>query len=182
MQTLSRTRWYQEPWAWFNLVLLSVAVVVACYMTAIAMMHTPAELDARWYKEGVLAKQQKHEAHYIRQINLRGELTVTADRLVRFVLLSDQVALPPEQRASIQPDVLNLYIEHPSNPALDQTIKLTKLAEGAYSGQLSKSLSGKRHLLISPANEAWYLKSDGYFPSADKVTFTPNQTGEVVGE
>lgn len=182
MQLMSRTRWYQEPWAWFNLILLSVAVIAACYMTALAISHTPAELDARWYKEGVLAKQQRHEAHYIQQINLHGELSILANRSVNFTLMTDQVSLPIEQRSNIRPDELTLYIEHPVNPALDQTIKLSKVNDGRYVGQLAIPLSGKRHLLISPVNEAWYLKSDGYFPSAAKVIFTPNQVGDVVEE
>lgn len=182
MQTVSRTCWYQEPWVWFNLILLTVAIIAACCMTIVAISHTPAALDVRWYKEGVLAKQQRQEASYIRDANLRAELSLSAGRIVRVVLLSNSVVLTGDQRLNIKPSMLNLYIEHPANATFDQTIKLTKSADGSYIGQLSKPVTGKRHLLISPINESWFLKSVSYFPSNDNVVFTPNQTGDVVGE
>lgn len=181
MQTITRTYWYQEPWVWFNFILFGAAIVTACLMTIIAISHTPVELDARWYKEGVLAKQQKQEARFIRDINLRAELAISAGRMVRVVLFTDN-NITEAQRINLQPGILNLYIEHPANSVFDQTIKLVRAADGSYVGQLSKRVSGKRHMLISPMNESWYLKSAGYFPSNDNVVFTPNQTGDVVGE
>ena len=163
--------WYREPWAWFNLILLSIAIVSCLIMTALAVSHTPAELDEHWYREGVLAKQQKQQEALIKSIDLRGEMTFSQDNKVTLYLSRDQMKLPAEDQKLIDRESLQLYIAHSSRPERDQKIELKRVSENHYSGMLMSEVKGKYSLMLSQKEQLWYLTSEGYFPLSSPLHF-----------
>lgn len=183
MNDIAKKYWYREPWAWFNLVLLTLAIVCASVMSIVAIQHTPAEIGSRWYKEGVLAKRERQQEVLINQLHLQGELGISQSGQITFDMQYDAKLATQERMKEVNVNELQLYIEHPTNPEFDQTITLKRTAVNQYTGQLQGQLSGKRRLLISPVSDLWYLTSQAYFPAAKKLTFTPEMVnGNYVGE
>lgn len=183
MNTILQKRWFREPWAWFNLVLLLIAVVCASVMSVIAIQHTPAEIGSRWYKEGVLAKRERQQGVLINQLHLQGELGIASAGQITFKMQYDEKLATKDTLKEVDVSELKLYIEHPTNPDLDQTITLKRTDRGQYSGQLQSEISGKRRLLVSPASDLWYLTSQAYFPLAGNLMFTPEMvTGNYVSD
>lgn len=176
MNTLTRSHWYREPWVWFNLVLLTAAIISASWMSILAVQHSPAEIGSRWYNDGALAKRERHQEVLISAIHLQGQLTVAADGSITFTMQHDTVADDQAINSEINPDNILLYIEHPTEPEQDQVIKLTRTQPLHYAGKLDHALSGKRRMLISPASDRWYLTAAGYFPVSQPLNFTPEMS------
>lgn len=172
MQEVIRKSWYQEPWVWFNLLLLSAAVIAASWMSVIAVRNSPAELGSRWYNDGALAKRIRHEEVMIGSVHLVGDLAVSVDGVLTLTLQHDTSA-SKQILDAVNVAALQLYIEHPTAPDQDEIIKLTRIKENIYSGKLTGALSGKRKLLISPDSDQWYLTASAYFPPVDHIKFLP---------
>lgn len=176
MKACPRNYWYQEPWVWFNLLLLSTAIICASWMSILAIRHSPAEIGSRWYNDGALAKRERHQEALISAINLHGQLTFSANGSVTFFLQHDPVDQTQAVSREIDVHTLSLYIEHSTSPEFDQVIKLGKVSEFTYSGKLDKPMRGKRRLLISPASDRWYLTASGYFPASLPINLTPEMS------
>tara|TARA_R110000868_G_scaffold242940_4_gene498618 strand:- start:910 stop:1437 length:528 start_codon:yes stop_codon:yes gene_type:complete len=167
--------WYQEPWVWFILILLTVAIIAASAMSIVAIQHTPAEIGSRWYQEGALAKRERQQDSLIRSLHLSATLDIAQTGKVLLTMTHDKADAQTEDLKEINVNVLKLYIEHPTDPAQDQVVTLHRGANGQYEGNLQARLSGKRRLLISPESDLWYVTSHGYFPVAS-ITFSPDMS------
>ncbi len=176
MSSVIRNYWYQEPWAWFNILLLTIAVVAASLMSVVAMRHSPAEIGSRWYNDGALAKRERHQEVMIGAIHLQGQLTLAEGGVVELTLRHDAIYSDNPVLKEIDAPALQLYIEHPTDPEQDQMIEMKRVDAEHYSGKLRAALSGKRRLLISPDSDRWYLTASAYFPLANELVFLPEMS------
>jgi len=173
MQEILRKSWYQEPWVWFNILLLSAAVISASVMSVVAMRHSPAEIASRWYVDDALTKGERHQKVMVGEVYLQGDLSVAMSGQITLTLRHDAKSPHQQVLREINVAALQLYIEHPTAPSQDEVIKLMRIKENIYSGKLTGALSGKRRLLISPDNDRWYLTASAYFPVSSSITFLP---------
>lgn len=169
---MQKDLWYQEQWVWFILLLLGAAIAGAVAMSVIAIKNSPAEIDSHWYQDGALTKQKRQQVKFIKNLHLYADLQVQQGD-VNCQIRHDDAKLTREQTEILDAAELWLYIEHPIKPSLDQKVQLRRIAKQRYQGKLASPLSGKRHLLLSPTSELWYLTSQAYFPTR-KIKFQPD--------
>ena len=171
MYNVSGHRWYQEPWVWFNLILLTVAVIAASVMSIIAVRHTPAEIGSSWYQEGVLAKRERHQEALVAAMHLQALMNVSREGVIVVTLKHDHLA--GKENQLILPATLTLYIEHPFATEGDQVIILKHMKDDEFTGKLKSALSGKRKLMLTSGDDSWFLMSSSYFPLSGPLTFLP---------
>ncbi len=164
-----KTAWYREPWVWFIIILFLSAVSFAMVMTVIAIRHSPAELSAPWYRNGVMVKRQRQQEKWIVKLQLTAQLELTTAGRVDLVLHHPSHALTKQQRQILSPNTLQLYCAHPINPGEDQTLLIHKVGEGKYQGNFTVYPKGKRYIMLSPLGKSWYLTAKTHFPHSGDI-------------
>jgi hypothetical protein len=153
--------WYRQGWPWF-LILLPLAVVVACFITLyLALKTDEALVRDDYYKEGLAINRRLEEESNARTRGIEAELRYDAATLA--------IELQLDGAAAAQE--LALTIVHPTDDHRDQTVVLQAAGNGLYRGKAAAALDGKRYILLEHEDGpqgAWRLRGT-FIPGSGSV-------------
>ena len=130
--------WYRQGWPWF-LILLPLAVVVACFVTLYLALRTDEALVRDdYYKEGLAINRRLEEEDNARARGIAAELRYDAATLAIELQLGGAAAAQE----------LALTIVHPTDDSRDQAVVLQAAGNGLYRGKAAAALDGKRYVLL----------------------------------
>lgn len=145
--------WYRQGWPWV-LILLPLAVVVACFVTLYLALRTDEALVRDdYYKEGLAINRRLEQEAHARELGISGELRYDTATLGLELRLAGP-ALAAKQ--------LSLAILHPTDDEQDQSLTLHAAGNGVFLGKAATALDGKRYLMLQPEDGsdggAWRLR------------------------
>ncbi len=154
--------WYRQGWPWF-LILLPLAVVIACFVTLyLALSTDEALVRDDYYKEGLAINQRLEAEANARARGIEAQLRYDAATLV--IELQLGAAAPARE--------LTLTIVHPTDDERDQAVVLQAAGNGLYRGRVAAALDGKRYILLEHEDGpqgAWRLRGT-FVPGSESVT------------
>jgi hypothetical protein len=143
--------WYRQGWPWF-LILLPLAVVIACFVTLyLALSTDEALVRDDYYKEGLAINRRLEEEANARARGIEAELRYDPATLA----IELQLGGAPAAQG------LSLTIVHPTDDSRDQTVVLQPAGDGLFLGKAAAALDGKRYILLEHADVqqgAWRLR------------------------
>jgi uncharacterized protein len=156
--------WYRQGWPWF-LILLPLAVVIACMVTLYLALETDESLVRDdYYEEGLAINRRLEEEARARELGIGAELRY-APATLAMELRIDGATLPEER--------LVLSVVHPTDHRQDQSVTLQTAGEGLFLGKSAAPIDGKRYLLLEhadPAGGSWRLRGTLPTPEAGSIT------------
>lgn len=147
--------WYRQFWPWFLIALPATSVVAGLTTLAIAIRNQDSLVRDDWYKDGKAINQS------IARDAKATELGITAD-LEMDSVTGDVIATLSGQTALAAPELVTLTLSHPTLASQDQTVVMTRRADGKFQGALSHSLKGSHYVELGTPE--WRLRSSRDFP------------------
>lgn len=147
--------WYRQFWPWFLIALPATAVVAGLTTLTIAILNQDSLVQDDWYKDGKAINQS------FARDNLATSLALTADLRLDDVTGEVQVRVSGKN-GFLPPASLMLVFSHPTQAHLDQTVALTRRADGHYQGVLQQGLKGSYYIELG--NTEWRLRNSRDFP------------------
>lgn len=147
--------WYRQFWPWFLIALPATAVVAGLTTLTIAIMNQDSLVQDDWYKDGKAINQS------FARDNRATSLALTADLQLDDVTGEVHVTVSGVNDFK-PPAALTLIFSHPTHASLDQTVALTRRANGHYQGVLQHGLKGRYYVELG--NTEWRLRSSREFP------------------
>lgn len=147
--------WYRHPYAWLVVGIPTVAVVASLHFVFLAVVNRDELVPGNWYQDGKAINENvaKSQAAQAQQIGALLQLDETSGE----VLLQLHGEIEP-------PEVLSLTLVHATQSERDQTITLSLIADGQYTGQLQRPPRGRFHIDLSA--QQWQIVSDVVLPSS----------------
>ncbi len=157
---MNPTPWYKQFWPWFVISIPLSSMFVAVIQISYALNSPNDMVIDNYYKEGlgintVLDKR-----------NLATELKISASIIVDNT--TGEVLLTGE---NTQEEWLTLNFYNSAISKKDFTIKLTRIADNQYRGNLDKSISGIWNLYLESAI-GWQISSRLNLSQSDSAQFT----------
>ena len=157
--------WYRQFWPWFLIALPAISVVAGLSTLAIAILNQDSLVRDDWYKDGKAINQSLARDDAAALLGISTELkrdSVTGE--INATLVSPKSIATPE--------TLTLILSHPTLATQDQSVVLTRRADGHYQGMLTHGLQGRHYIELG--NAEWRLRSTRDFP-LDKLTLVHEQ-------
>ena len=161
--TLMKSSWYREPWAWLVFFLPFTAVVAGIGTYIIANTNPDTLVVGDYYKKG-------------KSINLEVAKVKTAQKLgMRFALqLKDnELIIKPIGIEKVFP-LLNVNFFHPTLEENDFYLSLTPDGNGYFRHRFDRKISGKWKLTLSSFEGNWKIQETVYLPQNDFVDLIPD--------
>jgi hypothetical protein len=163
--------WYRHPWPWI-LMLGPFIVVVAGFVTAyLAASSNDGLVDDDYYKQGLAINQVTDRTKRAKELGVRAELTVDAQRQLVRVALSNT--------ASVFPKTLRLNIAHPTRSGLDQNLSLHADGLGTYSAGLGQPLTGRWHIVLEDDQREWRLSDEWVIENQALLILPTAESGAI---
>lgn len=163
--------WFRQPWFWFVMSPLIVAIFVVLSFVTISVFHADDRVVDNYYKQGRTINQSFEQEARAKALNLRAE--------VEFDMVSGEVLLNLSGEDPL-PEVLHLMIGHPVNADQDQRVLLQKVRDGRYRGDLTSTLSHRRYLTLLPEHDVsqmrsaeWLLRGEIQFEQSSRIELNP---------
>ena len=154
--------WYRQGWPWF-LILLPLAVVIACFVTLyLALSTDEALVRDDYYKEGLAINQRLEAEANARARGIEAQLRYDAATLAIELQLGAATPAPE----------VTLTIVHPTDDERDQAVVLQAAGNGLYRGKVGAALDGKRYILLEHEDGpqgAWRLRGT-FVPGSESLT------------
>ena len=166
-QTDARVQpWYREPWPWILMSGPAIVVVAGLVTAWLAVRSDDGLVVDDYYKQGLAINQTLGRSDMAERLGISARLTF-ADGEV-------QVRL-----GSAREGVLMLKLVHPTRPGMDQSVSLTMVQPGIYSGRVHPLHAGRWHVVLE--QREWRLAGDWTLPAAGELILdrhTPLAVGE----
>jgi len=160
-----KTSWYKEPWAWL-VFMLPLSAVIASFTTYYIANHNPDTLVVGdYYKHGQAINQDISKVKLAQKLGMKFNLSMT----------DDQIVITPTGIDKKFP-LLNVYFYHPTLANKDFRLKLTQDADGNFRSALTKAISGKWRITLTPFDEQWKVQEVIHLPSNGAIALTPDIT------
>jgi hypothetical protein len=155
--------WYREPWPWL-LMAGPATVVVAGIATAVVAFRTSDGVVADdYYKQGLAINRVLERGARARLLGVEATAAFDNDaNTVSVAVTSHAPALPR----------LRLTLVHPTRPGVDQSILLTRGADGRYAGRIDASRAANWNLTLEDEATTWRV-AGRWHADRPSATLTP---------
>jgi hypothetical protein len=153
--------WYKEPWVWFILGILGMAVVLGTSMLVIATKNPPGLLSDNYYDVGKGINTSLEREELAQRLKLKAALILDNER--------GSVSLQLEGYSNPPQLVLNLI--SPTQPERDRRVVLQAQPDGSYAGNLLDAVEGRRfiELIGQEGGKDWRLFEEEKLVSGQRV-------------
>jgi hypothetical protein len=150
----SKKSWFKQFWPWFLIILPMSAVVAGISTFIIANDNRPDMVVDDYYKKG-------------KAINLDlSRIRRAKERAISAEIVSDDQNLIITLNNAPDKAAIKLSLHHATLEKRDLIQMLTANADGTYSFENKKSLSGKWLVRIEPFDNSWRLEANLVLPIA----------------
>lgn len=158
--------WYREPWPWILMAGPALVIFAGVITVWLAIKSNDGLVVDDYYKQGLEVNQVIERDRKSEALGLAADVFLGNNGQVRVLLNSTVGAALPQK--------LKLRISHPTRSGFDQQILLASEAQGAYSGNLQRSLEGGNRWLIRLEDEesSWRLSADWLLEKYDSLHMT----------
>ena len=141
--------WYKHLWPWIIIGILATSVCLSLTMVSIAVRNPDNLVNDNYYEAGKGINRSLDRELLAQTLNLKANVhldELTGEVEVRLTGNSD-------------PQVLELNLISPTQPAKDRKVQLARTEPGRYVGQLDDKVDGRRfvELLGSQDDHVWRL-------------------------
>ena len=166
MRTAAAQPWYRERWPWILMAGPFLVICAGVVTVWLAIKSNDGLVVDDYYKQGLEVNQVMERDQKSEQLGLKADVFLGNNGQIRVLLSSSIGAALPEQ--------LKLRIAHPTRSGLDQEIHLASEGQGAYSGNLQRSLEGGNRWLIRLEDDkaSWRLSADWLLEKYDSLHMT----------
>ncbi|MDX5373486.1 MAG: FixH family protein [Pseudomonadaceae bacterium] len=154
--------WYKEPWVWFILGILGLAVVLGTSMLVIATKNPPGLLSDNYYDVGKGINTSLEREDLAERLQLRASL----------VLDNERGTVGLQLQGYSNPPQLVLNIISPTQPERDRRVVLQAQADGSYAGNLLDAVEGRRfvELIGQEGGKDWRLFEEEHLASGQRFS------------
>lgn len=166
-QAVKNSPWYKHFWVWW-LIGAKVAVISACFATAVLIYKNPASMVIDdYYQEGrAINLQLSREARAI-ELGIAFEATISGDNLsFRFT------EFEPQQRTA-----LHVILYHPTMDSKDLDLQVPHTGEGWYRATLPREIDGHWRIIIEPYDKEWRVAHNFSLPHSAPLYLEPQNYG-----
>ena len=161
----SPSPWYRQFWPWF-LIAVPAAAVVMGITTILLALHEPDGLVSDdYYREGLAVNRDLERDREAAQRGLRARVHLDSDAGTVRVDLSGELPARPQ--------VLELFLHHPTRARKDLATKLYRDALGSYIGVVNLSRPAYWYLSLEPQDRSWWLRGRIRLPGSGEVMLAP---------
>jgi hypothetical protein len=164
-ETLMKTSWYQEPWAWLVFILPFTAVVAGITTFIIANTNPDTLVVGDYYKKGKAINLELGKIKQAEKLGMRFGLK----------LVGDQLTVRPTGIEKEFP-LLNVNFYHPTLEEKDFYLALTADGNGNFTHhfEADQDVSGKWQVTISPFENHWKIQAEITLPQSEFITLAPD--------
>jgi len=161
--TLMKTSWYKEPWAWLVFTLPFTAVVAGIATYIIANTNPDSLVVGDYYKKGKAINLELTKVKQAQKLGMRFSLQLANNELI----------IKPTGIDKIFP-VLNLNFYHPTLADKDFYLALTPDGNGYFRHTFDEPVKGKWLLTITPFENHWKIQNTITLPQSEFIDMIPN--------
>ena len=161
--------WYKQFWPWVLIALPLSSVIAGLSTLYIAVVNQDDLVIEKWSKDGKAIFSDNSRFQAAEQLGLRGEISVDSLTGEVFLQLRSNGVVSEKEPGFVYPDFLLLDIIHPTMASRDQNIRLSKVANHYYKGQLLHQVEASRSVFLSGSEKTWQIKFKFDSPSASFV-------------
>lgn len=156
MTQLVRTKpWYREPWPWLLMAGPLLVVVASAVTLWMAVQSDDGLVVDDYYKRGLGINQVLSRDQAALKFGYRASLAWNADAgRMRAALMG----------AGELPVTLRLLIVHPTQPGMDQSVRLTRIAAGVYEAAAVAPRAGRWLVTLEDESRNWRLTGEWQVP------------------
>ena len=141
--------WYRQFWPWFIIALPGTAVVAGLITLYIASSGRDTLVKDDYYKDGLAINQDLEKAQHAAALGISAELAY--DPATGDVTLTS-TGVP----ANV--DRLSLLVVHPTLAEFDQSVPVSRTADGRYAARLRLLGPARWHIQLLPETGDWRLE------------------------
>ena len=148
------TPWYRHRWPWLLMLGPFLVIVAGAVTVYLAVRSNDGLVDDDYYKQGLAVNMRTARDRQALALGLQAKLSVDRSRrLIRVELLSS--------RQAKLPDVVKLFITHPTRSGMDHIVLLHSDGHGGYAAGFADVLSGRWHVSLEDESRSeWRLSGD----------------------
>lgn len=140
--------WYRQLWPWLLIAGPAIVVVAALTTAWIAAATDDGVIADDYYKRGLMINKELDRSERAEAMRLGAVLSVAEDGAVR---------LEMSGLGATAPATVKLTLVHPTRAGRDRALRLTRGADGVYTGALGAPLQGRFHVTVE--TDSWRLSS-----------------------
>ena len=141
--------WYRQFWPWFIIALPASAVVAGLITLYIASSGRDTLVKDNYYKDGLAINQDLAKAQRAATLGISAELGYDP-------ATGDVTVIPTGMPAGV--DRLRLLVVHPTLAEFDQTVSVSRAADGGYGARLRLLGPAKWRIQLLPEAGDWRLE------------------------
>lgn len=162
-QTAPVAPWYRQRWPWILMAIPAASVLAGFLLLYLAMSTWDGLVVDDYYRQGRVIDQVVARSVRARDLGLRAELGVTAERVTIHLEAADRASLP---------DQLIVSITHPTRGGHDQIVNLQG-QNGVYEGALTFLAAGRWNIQLEDGLKSWRLNDEISVPTMSVVRMLP---------
>lgn len=159
------TLWYQEPWVWFFLGLLSLGIIAGSTLATIGLRNPPELVTGEYERLGRGMTDVGERTRQARALGLSGQLQRSGAKIELQLQGHDSM---------IWPDAVLLLFQHPAQSERDMTVVLHHHQAGRYHAELASEPYPRARLIVSDLATSWWL-SGRLNPNQDQFALTADR-------
>ena len=138
--------WYREPWPWLLMAGPAIVVVAGIATAVLAFRSADGVVADDYYKQGLAINRVLERESRARLLGITADVAFNAAHNEVSVAVVSHAPSPPR---------LRLTLVHPTRPGIDQTILVTRVADGRYVGRVDPSRAANWNLALEDEQSTW---------------------------